>query len=147
MLSWRIYKPQHMTLLRTLNQAAGIKSSTWFEISSCQRWTWLSPIQAASYIWLILSLLQWTVIQLGPKSAKTILTETRVYYSVPQIPGKSCFLKLKIHHNNRNKSINFIFIWNLANKKFKKLNVAGNSDAGGDDKLNIFMGPYWYVLG
>ena len=58
-----------------------------------------------------------------------MLTETCVYYSVPQTPGKSCFFKLTIHHNNRNKSINFIFIWNLA----------GNSDAGGDDKLSFFL--------
>ena len=27
------------------------------------------------------------------------------------------FFKLKIYHNNRNKSMNFIFIWNQANKK------------------------------
>ena len=48
------------------------------------------------------------------------------------------FLDL-IHHNvnNRNKSINFIFMWNQANKK--KIDAAGNLDAGGDDKLNFFF--------
>ena len=36
---------------------------------------------------------------------------------------------------------------NLANKKFKKIHAAGNSDAGGDDKLNFFfMGPYFKIL-
>ena len=32
---------------------------------------------------------------------------------------------------------------NLAKKKQKKIDAAGNSDADGDDKLNFFfMGPY-----
>ena len=125
MSSWRIYKPQHAILLRILNQAASIKSSTWFEISSCQRWTRPSPIQTAFYVWLILSQLQRTTTQLGPESVKT-LTETCVYYSVPRTPGKSCFFKLTIHHN-------FIFMWNIANKK--KFHAAGNSDAGGDNSV------------
>ena len=99
MSSWRIYRPQHAILLRTLNQAASIKSSTWFEISSCQRWTRPCPIQTASYVWLVLSQLQRTAIQLGPESVKT-LTETCVYYT----------FKLAIH-------LNFTFMWNVANKK------------------------------
>ena len=45
MLSSRIYKLQHAILLRTLSQAGGIKSSTWSEISSRQRWTRPSHIQ------------------------------------------------------------------------------------------------------
>ena len=53
---------------------------------------------------------------------------------------KIMFFSLIIHHNNRNKSINFIFMWNQADKKFKKnINAAKNSDAGGDDKLNFFF--------
>ena len=35
------------------------------------------------------------------------------------------FFKLTIHHN-------FIFMWNIANKK---IDAAGNSDAGGDNSM------------
>ena len=108
--SWRIYKPQHAILLRTLSQAAGIKSSTWFEISSRQRWTRLSPKHTVSYIWLILSLLQYNCYTTGPRVSKDALLKTP---NTRQI----VFLKLTIHHNNKNKSINFIFKWNLANQK------------------------------
>ena len=48
------------------------------------------------------------------------------------------FFKLRIYHNNRNKSINFVVMWNQANNK-KIIDAAGNSDAGGDDKLNLFF--------
>ena len=137
MSSWRIYKPQHAILLRTLSQAGGIKSSTWFEISSRQRWTRPSPIQTAPYVWLC-----------------TVTTTTNCYTTGPRV-GKDSnpntrqivfFLKLTIHHNNRNKSINFVFMWNLANKKIKKFDAAGNSDVDGDDKLNFFLWGliYWF---
>ena len=56
-------------------------------------------------------------IQLGPESIKT-LTETFVHYLLPKTQ-KIMFFRLIIHHNNRNKSINFIFMWSQANKKLK----------------------------
>ena len=51
----------------------------------------------------------------GPRAVKT-LTETYVYYLLPK-PQKIVYFRLIVHHNKRNKSVNFIFIWNQANKK------------------------------
>ena len=65
------------------------------------------------------------------------LTETYVYYFL-QKTRKIVFFRLRIYHNNRNKSINFVVMWNQANNK-KNIDAAGNSDAGGDDKLNFFF--------
>ena len=55
----------------------------------------------------------------GPRVSKNADRKTCVYYLVtyPQTPDKSCFFKLIVHHNNKNKSINFIFIWKQVNKK------------------------------
>ena len=50
------------------------------------------------------------------------LTETYVYYLL-QKTRKIVFYRLRIHHNNRNKSINFILMWNQANKKKKKISM------------------------
>ena len=66
------------------------------------------------------------------------LTETFVYYFL-QKTREIVFFRLRIYHNNRNKSINFIVMWNQANKKYIYIDAAGNSDAGGDDKLNFFF--------
>ena len=52
----------------------------------------------------------------GPIVSKNAKPETCVYYSPPST-RQILFLKLTIHHNNRDQSINFIFLWNLANRK------------------------------
>ena len=49
-------------------------------------------------------------IQLGP-----------VVYYLPPKTWKLVFFRLIMHHNNRNKSINFIFMWNQANKNILKI--------------------------
>ena len=87
-------------------------------------------IQTASYVWLILlSVLQrnaiysWGTGQLKPQ-------QKRMFTNYSPKPGKSCIFRLVIHHN-RNKSINFIFMWTRANKK--------NIDAVGDNKVNFYV--------
>ena len=47
-------------------------------------------------------------------------TEIYVCYLLPK-PRKIVFFRLVIHHNNRNKSINLIFVWNQANKQKKSM--------------------------
>ena len=60
----------------------------------------------------------------GPRVSKDANRNMCLLLNTPNT-RQIVFFKLAIHHN-------FIFMWNIANKK---IDAAGNSDAGGDDSV------------
>ena len=81
----------------------------------------------------------------GPRVSKNANRKTCVYYLVtyPQTPGKSWGF-FTYSSSPQQKQIHKLY-FNMETSKqkiLKKSDAAGNSDAGGDDKLKFFMRPY-----